>query len=358
MKLAVLLLVPLLAFGAEWKRHAAPFVPQFPADHGVHPDFKSEWWYATGELASDSGEKFGYQLTIFRAGLEAGLAEPGAPYWSPRQLYAGHLALTEIGAQETRSAERSGRANGSLAGAREGELDAWVGDWRIARDPASGALHASGMAREIGVALELDLLPAKPVVLHGPDGLSQKGTEPGNASAYLSFTRLATQGRLTLDGRELSVRGESWFDHEWGSSSLGAGVVGWDWFGLRLSDGRELMIYRMRKADGSVLPLCAGTLVRADGTSRALAASEVTLAVEARWTSPHSKAEYPARWKLSIPSEKLELALTPRVPDCEIDGSRSTGVRYWEGPVEVEGSSAGSGYAELTGYAGSLERRF
>jgi predicted secreted hydrolase len=219
-------------------------------------------------------------------------------------------------------------------------------------------LHASGRAREIGLALELDLRPAKGPILHGPGGLSPKGTEPGNASAYVSFTRLDTQGRLELDGRELAVRGESWFDHEWGSSQLGAGVVGWDWFGLRLSDGRELMIYRMRRADGSVLPLCAGTLVRADGSSRALAPGEIELAVEARWTSPHSQAVYPARWKLRIPSEELDLRIAPRVPDCEFDGTRSTGVRYWEGPVAVEGSAAGSGYAELTGYAGSLAGRF
>jgi predicted secreted hydrolase len=358
MREVLLLSCLLLAPADGWKQHEAPFAARFPADHGSHADFRSEWWYATGELATPAGERFGYQLTIFRAGLEPGLPERGEPYWSARTLFAGHLALTEIGAQKTRGAERLGRANGALAGARDGELDAWVGDWRIARDPATGVLHASGCAREIGVALELDLRPLKPPVLHGAEGLSRKGTEPGNASAYVSFTRLETQGQLTLEGRTLDVCGESWFDHEWGSSQLGASVVGWDWFGLRLSDGRELMIYRMRRADGSWLELPAGTLVEADGSSRALASSEVELTVEQRWTSPRTKAEYPARWKLSVPSEKLELRLVPRVPDCEIDGARSTGVLYWEGPVAVEGSLQGSGYAELTGYAGSLAGRF
>jgi predicted secreted hydrolase len=356
--LALALICLASAQGGPWQQHAAPFEARFPADHGRHAAFKSEWWYATGELESAAGERFGYQLTIFRAGLEPGLPEPGEPYWSVRTLYAGHLALTEIGARKTRSAERLGRPNGALAGAREDELDAWVGDWRIARDPATGALHASGRAREIGVALELDLEPRKAAVLHGPDGLSRKGLEPGQASAYVSFTRLATRGKLELDGRELEVAGESWFDHEWGSSQLGKDVVGWDWFGLRLADGRELMLYRLRRADGSVLPLCAGTLVRADGSSRPLEPAEVELEVLERWTSPHTQAPYPARWKLRIASEALELRLSPRVPDCEIDGRRSTGVVYWEGPVTVEGSVAGSGYAELTGYAGSLAERF
>ncbi len=358
MKLAALFLCLALPLQDGWKQHVAQFTPQFPADHGAHPAFRNEWWYATGELQSESGARFGYQLTIFRAGLEPGLPERGEPYWSARMLYAGHLALTDIGAQKTSSAERVGRANGALAGAREGELDAWVGDWRIARDPATGVLHASGRAREIGVALELELSPAKPFVLHGPDGLSPKGTAPGNVSAYTSCTRLATRGRVTLGERELSVQGESWFDHEWGSSQLGQGVVGWDWFGLRLADGRELMIYRMRRADGSALPVCAGTLVRADGTTRTLAADEVELRVEAHWTSPRSKGVYPARWTLRVPSEKLELQLSARVPDCEIDGTRSTGVVYWEGPVALEGSLSGSGYAELTGYAGSLAGKF
>ena len=357
MKTLACLALLLLPAADGWKRHAPPFTPSFPADHGVHADFRSEWWYATGEFATSAGERFGYQLTIFRIGLEPGLPEPGEAYWSARQLYSGHLALTEIGAQKTRCAERAGRANGALAGAREGELDAWIGDWRIARDPASGALHALGRAREIGVALDLVLAPAKPLVMHGPGGLSPKGTEPGNASAYASFTRLATQGTLELDGRELAVRGESWFDHEWGSSQLGKDVAGWDWFGLRLEDGRELMLYRLRRADGSALPVCAGTLVRADGSSRPLEAGEVAIAASATWTSPRSRGVYPARWKVSIPAEQLEFELVPRVPDCEIDGRRSTGVVYWEGPVALEGSVKGSGYAELTGYAGSLAGR-
>ncbi|MBK7643888.1 MAG: FtsX-like permease family protein [Planctomycetes bacterium] len=347
-----------LALLSGWKQHASPFEAHFPADHGAHPEFKNEWWYATGELEAAGGEHFGYQLTVFRLGLEPGLPPEGESYWSARTLYSGHLALTHIGARTTRSAERSARANGGLAGARTDELDAWIGDWRIVRDPSTGTLHASGRAREIGVALELDLRPAKPAVLHGPDGLSPKGTQAGEASAYVSFTRLATSGHVTLDGRALEVTGESWFDHEWGSGQLGKDVVGWDWFGLRLTDGRELMIYRLRRAGGSVLPICAGTLVRKDGSSRPLASSEVELAVEERWKSPHTLAEYPARWKLSVPSEKLELHLCARAPDCEIDGSHSTGVVYWEGPVKVEGSASGGGYAELTGYAGSLEGRF
>lgn len=358
MKFAAPVLALALAAGDGWQQQRGAFEAHFPADHGSHPRFQSEWWYATGELATPAGERFGYQITIFRLGLEPGLPEAGTPFWSARTVFAGHLALTEIGAQRTRSAERLRRSNGALAGALEGELDTWVDDWRIARDPASGVLHARATAREIGLDLELELAPSKPPVLHGPGGLSPKGTQEGNASAYLSFTRLATRGRATLDGRALELAGESWFDHEWGSSQLGEGVVGWDWFGLRLSDGRELMLYRMRRADGSALPLCAGTLVRADGSSRALAAGEVEWSVEAHWKSPHSRAEYPARWKIALPSEKLELQLVPRVPDCEIDGARSTGVVYWEGPLAVEGSVTGSGYGELTGYAGSLAGRF
>lgn len=358
MTMKLVLLALALCSAPDWKQHAPPFTAHLPADHGNHPDFRTEWWYATGEVADAEGARFGFQLTIFRQGLEPGLPAPEDPFWSVRTVYAAHVALTDIGAQKTRSAERVRRANAALAGAREGELRAWVEDWEIERDPSSGALHARARAREIGLALDLALAPTKPAVLHGERGLSEKGSQDGNASAYVSFTRLATKGALELDGRTLEVAGESWFDHEWGTSQLGTGAVGWDWFGLRLEDGRELMLYRLRRADGSALAQSGGTLVRADGSTRTLHESDVHLAVSARWKSPRSGADYPAQWTLSIPSESLELELAPRVPDCEIDGRRSTGTIYWEGPVAIAGSARGSGYAELAGYAGSLSGRF
>lgn len=195
-------------------------------------------------------------------------------------------------------------------------------------------------------------------MLHGERGYSRKGADPGNASIYSSWTRLAAHGRVRVGGRERKVSGEAWYDHEWGTSQLGQGVVGWDWFSLRLADGRELMLYRLRRADGSAEPFSAGTLVEADGSSRALALADFSIEPLGTWRSPRSGGAYPAGWRLGVPGAKLELELRPLLADCELDTSSSTGVVYWEGPVRAAGTVAGEGYVELTGYAGDLAGRF
>jgi predicted secreted hydrolase len=215
-------------------------------------------------------------------------------------------------------------------------------------------------ARDRGerIAIALELSPKKRAVMHGENGLSIKGPEPGNASAYMSWTRLDTRGAIEIDGRTLRVKGESWFDHEWGSSQLGAQVVGWDWFGLRLDDGRELMLYRLRRADGSAIEQSSATLVETDGTARHVKASDIELRALQTWKSPRTKVEYPARWKLVIASLAIDVEIAPRVADCEIEALESTATIYWEGPVAVRGSVSGGGYGELTGYAGSMAARF
>jgi predicted secreted hydrolase len=250
-----------------------------------------------------------------------------------------------------------GRADGGFSGFASDDLKVWLGDWQLERRPGD-ALVARASDREAAIGVELSCRPAKPLVRQGVDGYSQKGADPGNASAYLSWSRLEVSGTLVLDGRELAVAGEGWFDHEWGSSQLGEGVVGWDWFSLRLDDGSELMVYRLRRKDGSADPYSSGTVIRADGSTRRLAADEVVLEPTGWWTSPATGGRYPSGWRLAVPSEQLDLKLAPLVPAAELDGRGSTGVVYWEGPVEVSGSRLGEGYAELTGYAGSLAGRF
>jgi predicted secreted hydrolase len=184
--------------------------------------------------------------------------------------------------------------------------------------------------------------------------VSQKGPGRGNASAYASWTRLATSGTLEVDGRTRRVRGEAWFDHEWGSTQLGADVAGWDWFGLRFDDGRELMLYQLRRKDGSLLAESSATLVLADGTTRHVARTEFELTALETWTSPKTQAAYASRWKLTLPSAGLTVEIRPLLADCEVDARGSTGNVYWEGPVAVSGSVTGAGYGELTGYASAL----
>ncbi len=354
--LALLLGAPALA-AAAWQTVSAPPVLQFPRDHGAHPAFQTEWWYVTGQLADPAGKRFGFQLTFFRQGVEPGPPRPGESALRARQVLAANLAVAEIGAGRLRFAERVRRIGGGLAGAAEGDLDLVLDDWAMRRSPDGTVTLAAG-DRGAAIGVRLELAPSKRLVLEGDAGLSRKGPGAGNASVYVSYPRLAARGTLEVGGRAVAVRGEAWFDHEWGTSQLGPGVVGWDWLGFRLADGRDLMLYRLRLADGTPAPESAGTLVARDGSTRRLAAGDFSFVPLTWWTSPRTGARYPARARVTVPVAGLDLEVRPEVADAELDARRSTGTIYWEGPVAVTGSVSGEGYAEFTGYAGSLERRF
>jgi predicted secreted hydrolase len=354
---AIALLLAAPARAAEWARITAPPPLAFPRDHGSHPAFRTEWWYVTGALADPGGRRYGFQLTFFRQGLDPSPPIPGSSALRARQVLAAHLAVAEIGQKRTRFAERVRRIAAGMAGASEKDLDVFLDDWEVRRLP-SGLITLVAEDRDSGLALTLELQPVKPLVLHGEGGVSRKGPEPGNASVYLSFTRLAARGRLSLDGRERAVQGEAWFDYEWGSSQLGGGVVGWDWLGVRLADGRELMLYRLRDATGGAAPESAGTLVELDGSARHLAATEFAIEALSWWTSPRTGARYPARLRVRVPGAGLDLEVRPELPDAELDARASTGTVYWEGPVAVTGTVAGEGYVELTGYAVSMAEKF
>lgn len=359
--LAVLTPVSWLAAAAkpadsEWLRVTGPPALEFPRDHGAHPRFRTEWWYLTGLLRDARGDRYGFQVTFFRQGLDPSPAAPGDSKLRARQAVAAHLAVADIERGAFLHADRLRRATGGLAGFSERELRVWVDDWELERRE-DGALRVR--ARDPGGAgLALELRPERPLVRHGDAGYSQKGPDPGNASVYLSWTRLGVEGELLVDGEWTEVRGTAWFDHEWGTSQLGPGVVGWDWFSLRLEDGRDLMVYQLRRKDGSPDPLSSGTFVESDGAVARLAADDVEIETTARWTSPESGATYPAGWRIRIPRFALDLEVRPLLAAAELDGRASTGVVYWEGPVEVTGSHSGEGYVELTGYAGTLEDRF
>jgi predicted secreted hydrolase len=327
-------------------RAFAPRPMSFPEDHGPHPDFRTEWWYYTGNLKTPTGRHVGFQLTFFRVALSP-TEESRASAWATRQLYVAHFAVTDTAGGRFHGASRSSRAALGLAGAQAAPLRVWVESWSAEGEGGATRLRA----REGDVAIDLTVSPAKPVVLQGDRGLSRKGPEPGNASLYYSFTRMPARGIVRLGGETLEVSGEAWMDREWSTSALGAGVEGWDWFAVQLDDGRELMVYVLRRRDGTIDPFSAGTLAAADGTARRLEAADVRVETLGHWTSPHSGVRYPARWRLSVPSAELWLEIEPRVADQEL----RVGTRYWEGAIRVAGSSAGrstagQGYVELVGY--------
>jgi predicted secreted hydrolase len=329
---------------------------RLPEDHGPHFEFQTEWWYYTGQLTASGGRRFGFQLTFFRRGLSPG--PPPATGLATNQVYFAHFAVTDVAAQRHASAERVSRGAAGLAGARARPLRVSVEDWSaegLNDDGSSVRLRA----RDAGLVLDLTLEATKPLVAHGDHGLSPKSDAPGNASYYVGYTRMSARGIIGGDGQGASVTGEAWFDHEWSTSALGARAVGWDWWSLQLDDGRELMLFQIRRRDGSLEPAPDATLVARDGRTRRLLPADVGVSVRQRWASPASGALYPARWRIRVPSEDLELDVVPLVADQELRRSFT----YWEGAVHVSGTTrgrpvAGRGYVELTGYARSMQGVF
>jgi len=322
-----------------------------PGDHGPHFDYQTEWWYFTGNLEDEAGDRFGFQLTFFRRGLSPG-APPGGPGLATNQIYFAHFAVTDVAAGRHFAEERFARGAGGLAGAAAGPR-VWLEDWEASGRGADGSAMRL-LARSAEAALELELEALKPLVGHGDRGLSPKSGEPGNASYYVSYTRLAATGRVTTRGEARPVTGEAWFDHEWSTSALGPGARGWDWFSLQLDDGRELMLFQIRREDGSLEPVSGGTLVESDGRTTRLGVDDFRLEVLDHWTSPGSEARYPAAWRLGVPRAGLVLEIRPVLADQEM----RTSFVYWEGAVDVRGPPGGRGYVELTGYARSMQGVF
>ncbi len=350
------MLCTLELYANDWRQAIKPWKWSFPRDHGSHPDFRTEWWYFTGNIKDSLERRFGYQLTFFRQGVLQRGADPQNP-WSVRDIYLAHFTLTDVSRGLFWFSERLSRKGPGLSGASENGMDVWVLNWRAEMKANSIRLDA----RNEEMTISLYLFPRKPIVFHGQNGLSQKGPMKGQASYYYSYTDLETKGLIKIPGIQgpLQVSGVSWFDHEFGSNQLTRDQVGWDWFALHLSDGQDLMIYFLRRKDGTVEPSSSGTLVKRSGEGIHLKLSDIDLKVLDYWKSPKSGGRYPSRWRIKVPPFRIEMEIASLFHSQELLTENPSGIIYWEGAVGGEGISSGrqitsEGYVELTGYAGSL----
>jgi predicted secreted hydrolase len=349
------LLAPALAPAREATRR--PLV--FPRDHGAHPEFGIEWWYATGWLregAADGAPQFGFQLTFFRSAT--GLAEGVASRFAARQLLFAHAALSDLGARKLVHAERIARWNGQLAAPQAHasiedtrvRLDAW----RFERD-ASAGYRATLADENAGFGFTLTLAPTQPLLLQGDGGFSRKGPREANASHYYSQPQLAVTGELaqgTAPARR--VAGRAWLDHEWSGSLMPEGALGWDWIGINLADSGALTAFRLRDAQGGAVWAGGSHRATGGGAVRAFRSDEVRFEPLAWWTSAATGARYPVRWAVDCPAGRFEVRAL--LDAQELDSRGSTGSVYWEGLSELlaDGRRAGLGYLEMTGYAGAL----
>ena len=352
MRRRTFLALPAMAIGNAAADAPVPYavpspasVLRFPGDHGAHPDFRTEWWYLTGQLAAPDGSDYGFQVTFFRTRPRVAEASPSR--FAPRQLVLAHAALADARAGRLLHDQRAARAVFDLAGADTADTRVWIRDWQLAR--ADGryvvAIEAAGFR------LALTCTPTQPLLLQGDAGYSRKGPRPGQASHYYSVPQLAVTGRIGTAASAAEVTGRAWLDHEWSSEIMAGDAVGWDWTGINLNDGGALMAFVMRGRDGR--PLWTAATLR-DGQGRTTTPAPVVFSPRRTWRSPRTGAQYPVEVDLRVGARAF--ALRPWFDDQEIDARASTGTIYWEGAVRVSeaGVPRGSGYLELTGYAAPL----
>ena len=354
--IAAALVFAVAATAAEWQIAKPGWRYEFPRDHYLHEQFKTEWWYFTGNLADASGRRFGYQLTLFRHGIRHP-SERSAELsrFVVGDLKFAHFTVTDVAAGEFVFDQKASRGAFGEAGFSDGERIAWNGSWTVRLDPA-GVFRIS--ADNDRAAIRLRLESTKPPVIHGTDGISRKAAGEGNASHYYSLTRLTTSGDLRMGERAFEVRGESWFDREWATSQLAEGQVGWDWLSLHLDDGSELMLYQMRLENGTADPNSSGTFVATDGTATHIERRSYQMTPTRTWKSKRTGAVYPVAWAVDLPELRMQLTVTAVLDDQEL---ALQPLMYWEGAVDVKGTRdgrpiTGRGYLELTGYAGPLRQ--
>jgi predicted secreted hydrolase len=321
----------------------------FPRDHGSHPEFKLEWWYYTGNLRSADGHEFGYELTFFRTGMDRFFENASA--WHIRDLYMAHFAVTDITDKKFYYFEKLSRAGPGISGADIGTLNVWNQSWSARLE--GNAMKLLANAGEVAIELSLD--SKKRPALHGANGISQKAEGAGHASHYYSMTRLGTNGKLRIGAKTIQVSGESWMDHEFGTNQLTENQAGWDWFSIQLDNGTDLMLYRLRNRDGSLDPYSSGTVIDQNSKTQPLRFAEFVATPGRQWKSAKTGASYPIEWTIALPGRGTELQLVPSVDNQELVTTRSTGIAYWEGAVQISGTwegkpVKGKGYLELTGY--------
>lgn len=335
---------------APYKVATPGYVYEFPQDHFSHPEYQTEWWYYTGNVKSSDGHRFGFELTFFREAADRDTAKSSA--WDVLDIYLAHLALSDLDGGAFYHTERTNRAGPGIAGVDASSQRIWNGNWRVTWKNGDQELRAI----DDRFALSLSLHPDKPPVIHGENGVSQKAAGTGHASHYISFTRIDTTGTIQLLGKTFQVSGLSWMDHEFFTHQLESEQVGWDWFSLQLDDMTELMLFRIRRKDGSIDPFSAGTYIDARGKWEHLRASDFSLTPESEtWQRVKGSARYPIHWKLVVPSLSLALDATTPLKSQELAGNSKFAPNYWEGAITLQGRReneplGGAGYLEMTGY--------
>jgi predicted secreted hydrolase len=336
---------------AGYERAFKPIKFQFPRDYFIHPGFRTEWWYFTGNLMDKAGRRYGFQFTIFRNSVSS--REDTLSGWESGEIYMLHIGLTDVSNGIFYSFEKFSRSGGGLAGFDSVRNTIFLENNFMSIDN----INPTGIGDRLSIysaigdtALSLSFISQKAIIPQGNNGLSQKSSAPGNASYYFSLTRLSASGYIRIGGKGIKVTGTAWMDREWSTSALAPDQAGWDWFALQMDNNSELMFYLLRNKDGSFDKSSSGVIIKPDGTKIPLDNTNCLIKVLDTYRT-HSGAVYPSKWELRVPSQGIDLTITPLIPDQE----HRTSILYWEGAVSAKGFISGKpltalGYVELTGY--------
>jgi predicted secreted hydrolase len=342
--LVFLLFLSSPAFSQEYLNVTPEYIVKLPEDFYFKKDYRVQWWYFTGHLFDKNGREFGYELTFFVVNVQK---RDYRSQFGVNKIYISHFAISDVNNNIFYFNDKADSGAYEFGGAKEDQLKVWVEKNILKGTMNKMRIEASGD----GNMIDLEMIPAKPIVLNGENGYSRKSdVSPLISSIYFSYTNLKTEGIVKIGNRVVSVKGKSWFDREISTKGLSEDQKGWDWFAVQLDDGREIMLYLLRKKDGSFDRYSSGTFVYPDGRYRHLSMSDIIINVLEHYTSKNTEARYPSEWEIKIPSENIFLKITPLIEDQEITAYGTTGNYYWEGTCKVEGSAKGRAYVEMTGY--------
>ncbi len=343
----------LLATGLSSLLVVAPAAPLpkpprvFPRDRGAHPQFRTEWWYVTGQVRSGARE-FGFQVTFFRSRVEA--TQGMASRLAAKQLIVAHAAVTDLQGRKLLYDQQAAREGMEIARAGLMETDLKLRQWSLQRDGEAYRLRLQAQ----DFAFDLQLSPTQATLLQGDAGLSRKGPLPEQASYYYSEPQLRVLGKLGLRGQALDVTGKAWLDHEWSNEMLHPQARGWVWIGMNLDDGAALCAFQIRDTLGK--PLWDGGSYRhPQSPLYNFSPGEALFKAQRQWTSPSSRAVYPVEWIVRTPADFYTVRAL--LDNQELDSRASTGTVYWEGLSDLfdsNGKKVGRGYLEMTGYASPI----
>lgn len=324
----------------------------FPNDHGIHPDFRIEWWYLTANLKDEQGQDWGMQWTLFRQSMDT---KPVLKGWSSNQLWMAHAAITTpAGHIHEQRFARGGINQAGVTVATRAELnqqagenfEVWIDDWTWLATSANP--FPSVLTFSIGeTKLSLNMSSTTPWVLNGDKGYSQKSGQ-GQASYYYSQPHIDVKGSVIKNGKSTKLSGHAWLDREWSSQPLSANQQGWDWFSLHLNSDAALMVYRLRQTDGN--HWLSGSWINANGQSQSLGPDDIKITeLDRRWVKAGDKeVKLPLQWKIELPN--VGVGKQWEVEALYDQQWMDTQFPYWEGVVNIDGGQAGVGYMELTGY--------